>query len=55
MGNDNQWGLDYEKILNMIMCKEYAEIEKHYDRAVQTEYPGGVTGLYVSVKTFWET
>ena len=26
-GNDNQWGLDYEKILNMIMCKEYAEIE----------------------------
>ena len=31
-----------------------AEIEKHYDRAVQTEYPGGVTGhSYVSVKTFW--
>ena len=54
MGNDNQWGLEYEKILNMIMCSEYAEIEKHYDRAVQTEYPGGVTGhSYVSVKTFW--
>ena len=54
MGNDNQWGLEYEKVLNMIMCSEYAEIEKHYDRAVQTEYPGGVTGhSYVSVKTFW--
>jgi hypothetical protein len=54
MGNDNQWGLEYEKILNMIMCSEYAEIEKHYDRAVQTEYPGGVTGhSFVSVKTFW--
>ena len=38
----------------MIMCSEYAEIEKHYDRAVQTEYPGGLTGhSYVSVKTFW--
>ena len=54
MGNDNQWGLEYEKILNMIMCSEYAEIKKHYDRAVQTEYSGGVTGhSYVSVKTFW--
>ena len=31
MGNDNQWGLEYEKVLNMIMCSEYAEIEKHYD------------------------
>ena len=27
MGNDNQWGLEYEKILNMIMCSEYSEIE----------------------------
>ena len=37
------------------MHSDYLAIEKNYDRAVHTEYPGGITGhSYSSVKNFWK-
>lgn len=53
-GNDNAWGQRYADILNRIMGADIAAIEAEYDRAVQSEYVGGVTGHgWDSVDRFW--
>ncbi len=43
-GNDDPWGQQYADILSRIMDADMAVIGTAYDRAVQSEYPGGVTG-----------
>lgn len=43
-GNDNGVGMRYADILSRIMAADMATIPKDYDRAVQLELPGGVTG-----------
>lgn len=53
-GNDNEWGQRYSDILTRIMGADMAAIQGEYDRAVQTEYPGGVTGhSWDSVDGMW--
>ncbi|TLP58506.1 ester cyclase [Parasedimentitalea maritima] len=53
-GNDNEWGQKYADILTRIMNADFGVVEQEYDRAVQTEYPGGVTGhSFASVDGFW--
>ena len=53
-GNDNEWGAKYADILTRIMGADMAVIPAEYDRAVQTEYPGGETGhSHGSVDEFW--
>jgi len=53
-GNDNAWGQRYADILTRIMGADMAVIPTAYDRAVQTEYPGGMTGhSHGSVDGFW--
>ena len=53
-GNENEWGLKYEEILNSIMNADISIITKEYDRAVQSEYAGGFSGhSYNAVDKFW--
>lgn len=53
-GNDNEWGQRYADILTRIMGADMSVITAEYDRAVQTEYSGGVTGHgRESVDRFW--
>ncbi len=53
-GNENEWGARYAEILTRIMGADMAVIETAYDRAVQAEYPGGVTGhSFGAVDRFW--
>ncbi|MEM8658749.1 MAG: ester cyclase, partial [Pseudomonadota bacterium] len=53
-GNDNAWGTKYADILTRIMGADMAVIPAQYDRAVQAEYPGGVTGhSHDAVDRFW--
>ncbi len=53
-GNDNAWGVKYADILTRIMGADMAVIAAEYDRAVQSEYPGGVTGhSHGPVDRFW--
>jgi len=53
-GNDNEWGEKYAQILTRIMGADLAVIPKAYDRAVQSEYPGGETGHgWGAVDRFW--
>jgi hypothetical protein len=53
-GNDNEWGATYADILTRIMGADMATIPQDYDRAVQVEYPGGVTGhSHGEVDRFW--
>ncbi|WP_068115922.1 ester cyclase [Tropicimonas marinistellae] len=53
-GNDNEWGVRYADILTRIMGADMRVIEAEYDRAVQAEYPGGVTGhSFSAVDRFW--
>ncbi|MEM8655111.1 MAG: nuclear transport factor 2 family protein [Pseudomonadota bacterium] len=53
-GNDNEWGTTYADILTRIMGADMAVIPSAYDRAVQSEYPGGVTGHGTGpVDRFW--
>lgn len=53
-GNDNEWGAKYNDILTRIMGADMAVIPVDYDRAVQAEYPGGVTGhSHGAVDRFW--
>ncbi|MGB1082171.1 MAG: nuclear transport factor 2 family protein [Alphaproteobacteria bacterium] len=44
-GNDNAYGARYADLLSRIMGAEFSAIPKEYDRAVQTTYAGGVTGV----------
>lgn len=53
-GNDNAWGQKYADILTGLMGADMALVPAEYDRAVHTEYPGGVTGHgHPSVDEFW--
>ncbi len=53
-GNDNEWGQRYADILARIMGADMAVVAAEYDRAVQTEYPGGITDHgRGSVDRFW--
>ena len=53
-GNDNAWGGKYADILTRIMGADMAVIPSEYDRAVQSEYPGGETGHGTGpVDRFW--
>ncbi|WP_299732501.1 nuclear transport factor 2 family protein [uncultured Tateyamaria sp.] len=53
-GNDNEWGAKYADILTRIMGADMAAIPGEFDRAVQSEYPGGVTGHgHGPVDRFW--
>ncbi|MFK7874253.1 MAG: ester cyclase [Paracoccaceae bacterium] len=53
-GNDNLWGATYADILTRIMRADLAVVPQEYDRAVQSEYPGGETGHgWAPVDRFW--
>ncbi len=53
-GNDNEWGHRHADLLTRIMNADMGAIEQAYDRAAQTEYPGGVTGHgWDSADRFW--
>lgn len=53
-GNDNEWGARYADMITRIMGADLALIPREYDRAVQTEYPGGQTGHgHGAVDAFW--
>ncbi len=53
-GNDNAWGQKYADVLTRIMGADMAVIPSEYDRAIQSEYPGGATGHgTVPVDQFW--
>jgi len=53
-GNDNEWGQRYASLLDRLMQKDFAAVTTEYDRAVQSEYPGGQSGLsHGSVSEFW--
>ncbi|MBO9441946.1 ester cyclase [Phaeobacter italicus] len=53
-GNDNPWGQRHADLLTRMMGADMAAIEAEYDRAVQTEYPGGRTGhSFDPVDRFW--
>ncbi|MBY5934216.1 ester cyclase [Tateyamaria omphalii] len=53
-GNDSEWGAKYADILTRIMGADMAVIPGEYDRAVQSEYPGGLTGHGTGpVDRFW--
>lgn len=53
-GNADPWGQRYADIITRVMGADMAVIEAEYDRAVQSEYPGGVTGHGRSpVDQFW--
>lgn len=53
-GNDNEWGVKYADILTRIMAVDMAVIAKEYDRAVQLEYPGGITAQsWEAADRFW--
>ncbi len=53
-GNESEWGRRYAGILTRIMDADMAVVVAEYDRAVQTEYAGGVTGHgRAAVGSFW--
>ncbi len=53
-GNDHPIGQRYAAILSRIMAADFAVIAAEYDRAVQSELPGGVTGHgREAVDSFW--
>jgi hypothetical protein len=53
-GNDDEWGQRYADILSRIMAADMSCVKAEYDRAVQSEYPGGVTGNgWDAVDRFW--
>ncbi|WP_412563593.1 ester cyclase [Thalassobius sp. MITS945101] len=53
-GNDNAWGQRHADLLSAMMAADMAAVEREYDRAVQTEYPGGASGhSWDPVDRFW--
>ena len=53
-GNDHPVGQRYANILTRIMGADMAIIGREYDRAVQLELPGGITGhSFVDADEFW--
>lgn len=54
MGNDNEWGARYAEILTRIMGADFTVVPDEYDRAVNLEYPGGVSALsHDGADQFW--
>ncbi len=54
IGNNNEWGQRYADIHNRIMSADFPVINTSYDRAVHTEYPGGLSAYgREAVDTFW--
>ena len=53
-GNDNAWGTRHAEIIVAVMGADMAAIPRVYDRAVQMELPGGVTGHgWDAADRFW--
>ena len=53
-GNDDPWGERYAGILTGLMAADLASIPAVYDRGVQLEMPGGVTGHgWAAADGFW--
>lgn len=53
-GNDSPWAEQYAAILSGLMAADMASIPNVYDRAVQIEMPGGVTGHgWDAADRFW--
>jgi predicted ester cyclase len=53
-GNDNTWGRRYAEIMTALMAADMASIPNVYDRAVQLEMPGGMTGHgWPAADGFW--
>lgn len=53
-GNDNEWGQKYADVLSALMEADFGTVEREYDRAVQSEYVGGVTGHgWDPIDRFW--
>ncbi len=53
-GNNDPWGVRYAETLSRLMAGDMASVPNAYDRAVQTELPGGVTGHgWQAVDGFW--
>ena len=53
-GNDHPAGQRYHHILRAIMGADMKAISREYDRAVQLELPGGITGhSYGAADQFW--
>ncbi len=53
-GNDTVWGAHYADVLTRMMGADMAAVPEAYDRAVQSEYPGGETGHgWDPVDRFW--
>jgi len=54
IGNDDEAGQRYAALLTRLMNADFATIPQDYDRAVQIEMPGGVTGHgRETVDAFW--
>ncbi|NRB01947.1 MAG: ester cyclase [Rhodobacteraceae bacterium] len=53
-GNDNVWGQNYADVLKRLMSANLGVVPAEYDRAIQSEYPGGITGHgWDAVDRFW--
>ena len=53
-GNDNAWGQRHADLLTRMMNADMTAVTSEYDRAVQSEYPGGATGhSWDPVDRFW--
>lgn len=53
-GNDDAWGVRYADILAGLMAADMASIRSVYDRALQLEMPGGLTGHgWAAADGFW--
>ena len=53
-GNDNEWGQRHADILTRIMAADFAVFPQAFDRAVQLEYPGGITAHgHGAADRFW--
>ena len=53
-GNENEWGQRHADLLTRMMGADLGAVERDYDRAVLSEYPGDVTGHgWDAVDCFW--
>ncbi|MEM9205029.1 MAG: nuclear transport factor 2 family protein [Pseudomonadota bacterium] len=53
-GNDNEWGIQYEAILNRLMSKDFNTVFRDYDRAAIGEYAGAKTAIsHQDIIGFW--
>ena len=53
-GNDHPRGAAYADLVTRIMDADLGAVREHYDRAVQVELPGGVTGHgWGAAERFW--